>query len=192
MKSIEGFTKNQVKQIIKIASSRSLTGRDNLKGLLYDAPNKSYLVTDGFAGCVWQMQKSEEERSAFPKEAVIIDEYLPETSGRISVNKLKEWTAIAKAKDICSWQWLKNNIEEDQIPSVNIVLEHEVLSEETGLFDPKLVAGVLPLFEGDVAIGIVNNKSYEQAKAIRIRKLSGDYPTELFIPQVAVVMGKSK
>lgn len=143
-KIIEGLTKSQVKQIIKLSKQKSLVGRTSLQGLAYEAETKTLNFTDGYILVSWDMHK-------------IIEDFLPEENTLLHYKKLNEWVVNAGAKDVYKWGDMLKKSEPANVPALKHIAENfEVISGETltARINPQLLVNLMPLLTTDDKVDI--------------------------------------
>lgn len=114
-----GLTKNQVKNIIKVAKHKDLEYRRGLQGLIYEAEAKLLSVTNGFFAYSWSLQDYSGD--------------LPEKDMLIHYTKLNAWQVNAKAKDILSFgELLETMAEPYTIPKVSIIIKDGIKEPKDG------------------------------------------------------------
>lgn len=176
-----GLSKSQVRAIVKIASSKSLVGRDALQGLCYHAQTKVWYVTDGYVASAWHMDDKGERTIEIKPEA------LPEADAIIPYPKLKAWLANAKAKDVLAWPDLKEMAEPNRSPDMLSMMGNDGPADHAYI-DPARLALLLPLFEYHTDIKMV--KRGQTVQALRIELVNDqDYMSP---KQEGMAMGMQK
>lgn len=176
---VEGLTKNQVKQIIRITKKKELAGRTALQGLLYQSNKKFLFVTDGFTAVTWTLDK-------------IVEDCLPKEDVRISYQSLNAWVANASAKDILKWDDLLAMGKPEQVPEMwDIIDKYSCYApqEKVARLNPFLFAEVLPLFDSRVDLRLASEYP-NTTPAVRL--FADESHLSISFKQQAIIMGVKK
>lgn len=175
---VDGLSKAQVKQIVKIATDKALAGREPLQGLCYNAEHKVWYITNGYVASVWYMQDDGDDTIH------IISEGLPKEDSIVKYIALKAWLANAKAKDKLRWADLKDMAKPNRSVDILAVMRDEGTADNAYV-NPKQLALLLPLFE--YATTFTNVKRSDKIQMMKLELVNDrDY---MSAKQVGLVMG---
>lgn len=175
---IEGLTKNQVKQIVKISKKKELSGRTNLQGLLYQSEYKYLFVTDGYIAVSWDMNS-------------LLTDILPTEDVRISYQSLNAWCANSKPKDILKWTELFDMAKPEPVPDMHSIIDKFNYTDDlpASRVNPALLGEILPLFSEPVDISVVAEYK-NTSPAVKLVMDESKY--DIKYNQTGVIMGIKK
>lgn len=151
---MEGLTKKQVKQIVKITGQKHLSTRPYLQGLGFNQAENVWYATDGYVLCYWKMDNVDFEN-------------LPCEDGIVFDNELKRWLATAKNSDELRWGDLVSMITPHSVVNPCSLLKDSIKDEaHQGSLNPRLLEMLTPLFPDKVEYDVANWQ--DRTTAIRL------------------------
>lgn len=172
----DGLTKNQVKQIVKIAKGKRISTHIELQGLIYEAETKLLTITDGYVAVSWDL-------------TAVAPEALPNEDTTVHFTKLNEWLVNATAKDVFTWDKVKEIGEYHSIPLMSQIYGgmETAKENESSRLDPDFFSLIAPLFLSPVNV-----------KTIMLNSVSSIYFTvepkhdDIDYKQTGIIMGMKK
>lgn len=174
-KIVEGLTKAQITQIIKIAKGEANAARPSLQGLIYNVKGKRLTITDGYVLCSWELSNLREE-------------VLPKKDSLIYWKQLNAWKANASAKDVLKWDDALSMVEPAKIPDIaDLISKFSIKTERDALINPAYMEQIAPLFDGACIATSLESENAPCVPALVLRRQYGS--NELPYNQTAIIMG---